>query len=147
MYAGMSGMLWLEFLRNHRKFHAPVVARMGGRLVVSCLVQWLCELLQEYCTTYRGGDWRSVGKCNRVFAGFPSSPVSGYSSTYMENKLPVNKLRVHPMYRVCTPGCTMPYPGCTKGYTRVYRNFSGVHFKQLLRSNVNAANRVAQWVL
>ena len=37
MYLGMSGMLWLEFLRAHQKGDSP--------------------LLQEYCTTYRGGDW------------------------------------------------------------------------------------------
>ena len=33
MYAGLSGMLWIEL--------------MSGAI----------ELLQEYCTTYRGGDW------------------------------------------------------------------------------------------
>ena len=44
MYFGMSGMLWLEFLRAHR-FACPV------------LFSGMVELLQEYCTTYRGGDW------------------------------------------------------------------------------------------
>ena len=44
MYFGMSGMLWLEFLRAHRRDHTPVWHAWVG-------------LLQEYCTTYRGGDW------------------------------------------------------------------------------------------
>ena len=44
MYFGMSGMLWLEFLRAHRRDNAVLFSGM-------------VELLQEYCTTYRGGDW------------------------------------------------------------------------------------------
>lgn len=56
MYAGMSGMLWLEFFRNHRQsrvlWHAWV-----GAVLCPILFSGLVELLQEYCTTYRGGDW------------------------------------------------------------------------------------------
>ncbi len=57
MYAGMSGMLWLEFLRNHRKFHAPLWHAWVGGLLCPVLFSGCVELLQEYCTTYRGGDW------------------------------------------------------------------------------------------
>ena len=48
MYGGVSGILWIEFLRNHRKYDEVMWhAWIGGAI----------ELLQEYCTTYRGGDW------------------------------------------------------------------------------------------
>lgn len=59
MYLGMSGMLWLEFVRAHRKdagrvrmWHAWV-----GAALCPVLFSGVVELLQEYCTTYRGGDW------------------------------------------------------------------------------------------
>lgn len=56
MYGGLSGMLWLEFLRNHRKrmilWHAWV-----GAVACPILFSGTIELLQEYATTYRGGDW------------------------------------------------------------------------------------------
>ena len=42
MYFGMSGMLW----------HSWVGAFLCPILFSGCV-----ELLQEYCTTYRGGDW------------------------------------------------------------------------------------------
>lgn len=56
MYAGMSGILWLEFFRNHRRKMEPGHAWIGA---VACpiLFSGLVELLQAYCTTYRGGDW------------------------------------------------------------------------------------------
>ena len=57
MYAGMSGMLWLEFLRNNRKFQAPLWHAWVGGLLCPVLFSGCVELLQEYCTTYRGGDW------------------------------------------------------------------------------------------
>lgn len=56
MYGGLSGMLWLEFLRNHRRrmvlWHAWV-----GAVACPILFSGTIELLQEYATTYRGGDW------------------------------------------------------------------------------------------
>ena len=59
MYLGMSGMLWLEFVRAHRKdagrvrmWHAWV-----GAALCPVLFSGVVELLQAYCTTYRGGDW------------------------------------------------------------------------------------------
>ena len=51
MYFGMSGMLWLEFLRAHRRDHTP----LWHAWVI--LFSGVVELLQAYCTTYRGGDW------------------------------------------------------------------------------------------
>ncbi len=54
MYFVFSGVVWVELLRNRQysrrrewsiAFGFPVV--LGG----------VIELLQSYCTTYRGGDW------------------------------------------------------------------------------------------
>ena len=55
MYGGTCGVLWIEYLRQHTRpdykklfiwaWMAPIV--MSGTL----------ELLQEYCTERRSGDW------------------------------------------------------------------------------------------
>ena len=57
MYFGMSGMLWLEFLRAHRRDYAPLWHAWVGALLCPVLFSGAVELLQAYCTTYRGGDW------------------------------------------------------------------------------------------
>lgn len=57
MYFGMSGMLWLEFLRAHRRDNTPLWHAWVGALLCPVLFSGAVELLQEYCTTYRGGDW------------------------------------------------------------------------------------------
>ena len=57
MYFGMSGMLWLEFLRAHRRDNAPLWHAWVGAFLCPILFSGCVELLQEYCTTYRGGDW------------------------------------------------------------------------------------------
>ena len=57
MYLGMSGMLWLEFLRAHQKGDSPLWHAWVGACVCPVLFSGMVELLQEYCTTYRGGDW------------------------------------------------------------------------------------------
>lgn len=57
MYFGMSGMLWLEFIRAHRRDRAPLWHGWLGALVCPILFSGVVELLQAYCTTYRGGDW------------------------------------------------------------------------------------------
>ena len=57
MYFGMSGMLWLEFLRAHRKDYTPIWHAWVGAFICPVLFSGIVELLQEYCTTYRGGDW------------------------------------------------------------------------------------------
>jgi hypothetical protein len=56
MYLGISGMLWLEYLLKHRnKFNAKRI--FFGAILAPILFSGCIELLQEYCTTYRGGDW------------------------------------------------------------------------------------------
>ena len=57
MYLGMSGMLCLEFLRAHQKGDSPLWHAWVGAFVCPVLFSGMVELLQEYCTTYRGGDW------------------------------------------------------------------------------------------
>lgn len=57
MYMGLSGMLWLEFLRNHRDGNVKMWHAWIGALVCPVLFSGCVELGQEYLTTYRGGDW------------------------------------------------------------------------------------------
>ncbi|MDR1161964.1 MAG: hypothetical protein LBK45_06455 [Tannerellaceae bacterium] len=56
MYAGLSGILWLEFLRNHRKGGLRVRRVIVGAVVCPVLFGGLIELGQAYLTAYRGGD-------------------------------------------------------------------------------------------
>lgn len=60
MYFGMSAMLWLEFLRAHRDGGSPVWHAWAGAFLCPILFSGCVELLQEYCTTYRGGDWMDL---------------------------------------------------------------------------------------
>lgn len=56
MYFGMSGVLWLEYMRSHRnRFRLKHV--LAGAVTLPIAFSGCIELLQEYCTTYRGGDW------------------------------------------------------------------------------------------
>ena len=57
MYFGMSGMLWLEFLMSHRRDRTPMWHAWVGAFVCPVLFSGAVELLQAFCTTYRGGDW------------------------------------------------------------------------------------------
>ena len=57
MYFGMSGMLWLEFLRAHRRDRTSMWHAWVGAFACPVLFSGAVELLQAFCTTYRGGDW------------------------------------------------------------------------------------------
>ena len=57
MYFVMSGMLWVEFLRNHRNNRRPMYKAWIGALVCPILFSGAVELFQECLTDYRGGDW------------------------------------------------------------------------------------------
>lgn len=61
MYGGVSGMLWLEFLRNHRNFEVPLWHAWIGAVLCPIAMSGVIELLQAYCTTYRGGEWLDFG--------------------------------------------------------------------------------------
>lgn len=56
MYAGLSGMIWLEYLRCHRHLIRPLRLFVGAGLLPA-IFGGAIELLQAYATTYRGGDW------------------------------------------------------------------------------------------
>lgn len=55
MYFVMSGILWLEFIRTHKN-NGIIWHAWRGAFVAPILFSGAIELLQEYCTTYRGGD-------------------------------------------------------------------------------------------
>ena len=55
MYGGTGGVMWLEYLyRNHRANYGRLWLWVGVGL---SLMGGLLELLQEYCTTTRSGEW------------------------------------------------------------------------------------------
>ena len=47
MYFGMSGMLWLEFLRAHRRDNAPLWHAWAGAFVCPVLFSGMVELLKN----------------------------------------------------------------------------------------------------
>ncbi|WP_085537646.1 VanZ family protein [Massilibacteroides vaginae] len=58
MYGGLSGMLWLEFLRNHRFNDSPkLIHAWIGAVFCPILLSGGIEIGQEYLTSYRGGEW------------------------------------------------------------------------------------------
>jgi VanZ family protein len=57
MYCGLSGMLWLEFLRAHRKGFLPMAHVWIGAAVCPVLFSGTVEILQTLLTNYRSGDW------------------------------------------------------------------------------------------
>lgn len=74
MYFGLSGMLWWEFLRNHRDGKSIRHAWVGACLL-PILFSGVVELLQEKMTQHRGGDWldflaNSVGVLCAGFVGY-----------------------------------------------------------------------------
>jgi hypothetical protein len=58
MYGGVSGVLWLEFLLNHRKQAVlPVRHAWVGAVVCPVFFSGIVEIGQNYLTSYRGGEW------------------------------------------------------------------------------------------
>ncbi|MDR0940350.1 MAG: VanZ family protein [Mediterranea sp.] len=57
MYFGMSALLWVEFLRAHRRDqHPPMWHAWIGALLCPVLFSGAIELVQQYATSYRSGD-------------------------------------------------------------------------------------------
>lgn len=55
MYGGLCFMLWIEYLRSHQTINR---ARMLiGGILMPIVLSGFIELLQNYCTEHRGGDW------------------------------------------------------------------------------------------
>ena len=61
MYFVMAGLLWLEFYRGRKKTNAPMWHAWIGAFVCPLVYGGVVELLQEYCTEYRGGEWLDFG--------------------------------------------------------------------------------------
>lgn len=56
MYFGFASVLWFDFLRRKKNDSRVNLGWFIGCLL-PILVSGIIELLQEYCTTYRGGEW------------------------------------------------------------------------------------------
>ena len=53
----ISDILCLEFLRIHLKYETVLWHAWIGAVLCPIVMSGIIEILQEYCTTYRGGDW------------------------------------------------------------------------------------------
>ena len=61
MYFVMAGLLWLEFYRGRKKTNAPMWHAWIGAFLCPLVYGGVVELLQEYCTEYRGSEWLDFG--------------------------------------------------------------------------------------
>ena len=57
MYFLMAGWLWLEFYKGQKKTKAPIWHAWIGAFLCPLVYGGVVELLQEYCTEHRGGEW------------------------------------------------------------------------------------------
>ena len=55
MYGGLCFLLWVEYLRTHRELNSRKM--FWGGIILPIAMSGIIELLQSYCTEYRGGDW------------------------------------------------------------------------------------------
>jgi VanZ family protein len=58
MYGGLCSILWIEYLRSHIQIQR-IRAFIGG-IVLPIAFSGIIELLQEYATTNRSGDWADM---------------------------------------------------------------------------------------
>ena len=58
MYGGLCSILWIEYLRSHIQIQRIRVF-IGG-IVLPIAFSGIIELLQEYATTNRSGDWADM---------------------------------------------------------------------------------------
>ena len=57
MYSGLSGVIWFEFLRKHRKMKTKIKYTVIGVILTPVLFGGVLELCQQYFTRTRSGDW------------------------------------------------------------------------------------------
>ena len=55
MYGGLCFLLWIEYLRIHRKLDHRRM--LSGGILLPVALSGVIELLQAYATEHRGGDW------------------------------------------------------------------------------------------
>ena len=53
----MASVLWWEFYKGQLKTKAPIWHAWIGAFICPLVFGGVVELLQEYCTEYRGGEW------------------------------------------------------------------------------------------
>ena len=89
MYGGFCSILWIEYLRSHAHIHR--LRTFIGGIVLPIAFSGVIELIQEYATNNRSGDWadmiaNSIGVCIAALLGqfiFPRW-IKKYSSTKKE---------------------------------------------------------------
>lgn len=60
MYGGLCSVVWIEYWRSHAASQIERVRLWMGTVVLPLLFSGGIELLQEYCTTDRSGDWEDM---------------------------------------------------------------------------------------
>lgn len=55
MYGGSCGVLWIEYVRSHSVYNRRKLFLLAW--LAPILMSGLLELLQEYCTATRSGEW------------------------------------------------------------------------------------------
>lgn len=77
MYGGLCSVIWIEYLRTHatiRRLHTLI-----GAVVLPIALSGAIELIQEYATTNRSGDWadmiaNSIGALLAALLGYVVFP-------------------------------------------------------------------------
>lgn len=75
MYFVMASFLWWEFYKGQKNTHAPIWHAWVGAFFCPLLYGGIVELLQEYCTEHRGGEWLDFAANS---AGVIIAAVVGY---------------------------------------------------------------------
>lgn len=60
MYGGLCSVVWIEYWRSHAVSQIERFRLWMGTVVLPLLFSGGIELLQEYCTTDRSGDWEDM---------------------------------------------------------------------------------------
>ena len=58
MYGGLCTIIWWEYLRCHANIHH--LRTLVGALILPIALSGIIELLQEYATENRSGDWADM---------------------------------------------------------------------------------------
>ena len=77
MYGGLCTILWWEYLRTHAIIHR--LRTLIGAVLLPIALSGVIELLQEYATTNRSGDWADmiancIGVCAAALLGYFAFP-------------------------------------------------------------------------
>lgn len=75
MYFVMASMLWWEFYKGQKKTQAPIWHAWVGAFLCPLIYGGLVELLQEFFTQHRGGEWLDFAANS---AGVVIAAVIGY---------------------------------------------------------------------